>query len=121
MRVLPVHPEILEYLRRRKLETKFAKQIKLFERNAFHPSLETELLKPPKMRIWSFRVDRKYRAIFIFREKNLVEIIEISQKSHPFYLGIQGHPEYKSRPMKPHPIFIEFLKACSKNKSNYLL
>ena len=78
MRVLPVHPEILEYLRRRKLETKFAKQIKLFERNAFHPSLETELLKPPKMRIWSFRVDRKYRAIFIFREKNIVEIIDVN-------------------------------------------
>ena len=78
MKVLPVHPEILEYLRHRKLEGKFAKQIKLFERSTFHPSLETELLEPPKMRIWSFRIDRKYRAIFIFREKNIVEILDVN-------------------------------------------
>lgn len=48
-------------------------------------------------------------------EENLVEIIEIPQKSHPFYLGTQGHPEYKSRPLKPHPIFLAFLKAVSKS------
>ena len=44
--------------------------------------------------------------------ENLVEIIEVSRKDHPFYLGTQGHPEYKSRPLLPHPIFIEFIKAC---------
>jgi CTP synthase len=44
--------------------------------------------------------------------ENLVEIIEILD--HPFYLGTQGHPEYKSRPLKPHPIFLGFIKACSK-------
>lgn len=42
--------------------------------------------------------------------EGLAEIIEIP--AHPFYLGTQGHPEYKSRPLKPHPIFVEFLKAC---------
>ncbi len=46
-------------------------------------------------------------------EENLVEIIELPQESHPFYLGTQGHPEYKSRPLKPHPIFLAFLKAAS--------
>jgi len=46
--------------------------------------------------------------------ENLVEIIELPQTQHPFYLGTQGHPEYKSRPLKPHPIFIEFIKACIK-------
>ncbi len=45
--------------------------------------------------------------------ENLVEIIELPSEVHPFYLGTQGHPEYKSRPLKPHPIFIEFIKACS--------
>lgn len=45
--------------------------------------------------------------------ENLVEIIELSKKDHPFYLGIQGHPEYKSRPNMPHPVFIEFLRAAS--------
>ena len=44
--------------------------------------------------------------------ENLVEIIELSKDKHPFYLGTQGHPEYKSRPLKPHPIFIEYIKAC---------
>lgn len=45
--------------------------------------------------------------------ESLVEIIELPQKIHPFYLGIQGHPEYKSRPLSPHPIFLSFLKACA--------
>jgi len=45
--------------------------------------------------------------------ESLVEIIELSQRDHPFYLGIQGHPEYKSRPLSPHPIFLSFLKACT--------
>jgi len=49
-------------------------------------------------------------------EEGLVEIIELPQKDHPFYLGTQGHPEYKSRPLKPHPIFLAFIKAASENK-----
>lgn len=44
--------------------------------------------------------------------ENLVEIIELPKSIHPFYLGTQGHPEYKSRPLKPHPIFLEFIEAC---------
>lgn len=50
------------------------------------------------------------------RPENLVEIIELPKKNHPFYLATQGHPEYKSRPLKPHPIFIEFIKACLKKR-----
>lgn len=46
--------------------------------------------------------------------ENLVEIIELPKDKHPFYFGIQGHPEYKSNPLKPHPIFLGFLEACSK-------
>jgi len=45
-------------------------------------------------------------------DENLVEIIELSNEVHPFYLGTQGHPEYKSKPLSPHPIFVEFIKAC---------
>ena len=44
--------------------------------------------------------------------ENLVEIIELPTSVHPFYLGTQGHPEYKSRPLHPHPIFLSFIKAC---------
>ncbi len=45
-------------------------------------------------------------------KENLVEIIELPKEEHPFYLGTQGHPEYKSRPLSPHPIFLGFLTAC---------
>jgi CTP synthase len=42
----------------------------------------------------------------------LVEAIEL--KDHPFFVGTQFHPEYISRPLSPHPIFVEFLKAAAK-------
>mgnify|MGYP002639082427 CR=1 FL=1 len=45
-------------------------------------------------------------------ESNLVEIVEL--KNHPFFVGVQFHPEFKSRPMRPHPLFREFIKACKK-------
>jgi CTP synthase len=41
---------------------------------------------------------------------DLVEIIEI--KDHPWFLGCQFHPEFKSRPMTPHPLFRDFIKAA---------
>ncbi|MFA7244946.1 MAG: CTP synthase [Candidatus Magasanikbacteria bacterium] len=45
-------------------------------------------------------------------ESGLVEIVEL--KGHPFFVGTQFHPEFKSRPMKPHPLFREFVKASIK-------
>ncbi len=41
-----------------------------------------------------------------------VEMIELDRKLHPFFVGTQAHPEYKSRPLAPHPIFIEYLRAA---------
>lgn len=78
MKILPIHPRIENYFKARRLTKKFEKQKKLFEENPFHPSLNTELLEPRKMRIWGFRIDRKYRAIFIFREKDAIEIIDVN-------------------------------------------
>lgn len=46
--------------------------------------------------------------------ENLVEVIELPKDKHPFYLATQGHPEYKSRPLSPHPIFLGFIEACKK-------
>ena len=40
-----------------------------------------------------------------------VEIIELPKKIHPFFVATQAHPEYKSRPLDPHPMFIEFIRA----------
>jgi CTP synthase len=46
--------------------------------------------------------------------EGLVEIVEIPD--HPFYVGTQGHPEYKSSPLKPHPIFLGFIEAAARAK-----
>lgn len=43
-------------------------------------------------------------------DENLVETVEISDR--PFYIGVQYHPEFKSRPNKPHPLFTAFIKAA---------
>ena len=48
-------------------------------------------------------------------EKNFVEAIELPDS--PFFVGVQFHPEYKSRPNKPHPLFIEFIQAAEKRNS----
>lgn len=53
----------------------------------------------------------------VSEDVGLVEIIELPEKEHPFYLGTQGHPEYKSRPLNPHPIFLAFIEACSNEVS----
>lgn len=42
----------------------------------------------------------------------LMEIAELPKSEHPFYLGTQFHPELKARPLTPHPLFTEFLKAA---------
>ncbi|HPS40703.1 MAG TPA: CTP synthase [Candidatus Woesebacteria bacterium] len=49
-----------------------------------------------------------------------VEMIELSREIHPFFLATQAHPEYKSAPLKPHPIFIEYLRAIWTEKNKRL-
>lgn len=66
-----------------------------------------------------YEVNNEYRDILekngliisgVNPEKNLIEIIEI--KNHPFFVATQFHPEFKSRPLRPHPLFREFIKNC---------
>ena len=52
----------------------------------------------------------------ICRERDLVEIIEIDD--HPWFIGVQFHPEFKSRPLTPHPLFVSFIRAAEKIKKN---
>lgn len=56
----------------------------------------------------------KAGLVFSGRSPNgvLMEIAELPKSVHPFYLGTQFHPEFKSRPMIPHPLFAAFIKAC---------
>jgi CTP synthase len=46
--------------------------------------------------------------------ENLVEIIEL--KDHPWFVGVQFHPEYKSYVKTPHPLFVGFVKAAMEHK-----
>ena len=43
-------------------------------------------------------------------DNTLPEIIEL--KNHPWFIGVQFHPEFKSRPLSPHPLFSSFIKAA---------
>lgn len=70
-----------------------------------------------------YEFNNKYRDQFtengvlfsgINEELNLVEILEL--KDHPFFLGCQFHPEFKSRPNKIHPLFHAFVQAAIENK-----
>ncbi|MFH1712643.1 MAG: hypothetical protein ABH896_00435 [Candidatus Jacksonbacteria bacterium] len=78
MIILPLRLDLQKYLHKHNLEKKFSKQKKLFENNPAHPSLNTELLEPKRLKIYSFRLDKKYRAIFIYTGQNFVEIIDIN-------------------------------------------
>ena len=46
----------------------------------------------------------------------LMEIAELPQKEHLFFLGTQFHPEFQARPFSPHPLFTAFIKAAIKRR-----
>ena len=43
---------------------------------------------------------------------HLVEFVELPQEVHPYYVGTQAHPEFRSRPTRPHPLFSGLIKAA---------
>lgn len=49
---------------------------------------------------------------------NLVEFVELPASIHPFYVGTQAHPEFKSRPTRPHPLFAGLIAAALKHQTN---
>lgn len=49
-------------------------------------------------------------------DHRLMEIAELPKTVHPFFLGTQFHPEFLSRPLSPHPLFVAFIKAASQQK-----
>lgn len=70
-----------------------------------------------------YEFNNKYRKEFenstlllagVNPERNLIEIVE--QKNHPWMVGVQFHPEFKSRPNRAHPLFREFIAASIANK-----
>ena len=64
------------------------------------------------------RLEKKGMAFSgISPDRRLMEIMELPKSVHPFFLGTQFHPELKSRPLRPHPLFVEFVKAAAAKKS----
>ncbi|MEX0930586.1 MAG: CTP synthase [Candidatus Paceibacterota bacterium] len=65
-------------------------------------------------------VEKFSNAGFVFSGKSpdgrLMEIAELPRSEHPFFLGTQFHPEFQARPLTPHPLFSEFIKAARGEK-----
>ena len=81
---------------------------------------ETEITERHRHR---YEVNNKYReqiadAGMVFSgmntERDLVEFVELPREVHPYYVGTQAHPEFKSRPTRPHPLFAGLIKAAIK-------
>jgi CTP synthase len=49
-------------------------------------------------------------------DQTYVEIVELPQSEHPYFLGCQFHPEFKSKPLEPHPLFSSFIEASYENR-----
>ncbi|MDD2690039.1 MAG: CTP synthase, partial [Candidatus Omnitrophica bacterium] len=71
-----------------------------------------------------YEFNNKYKKLFenkgmifsgIYQKKGLVEIIEL--KNHPYFIAVQFHPEFKSKPDKAHPLFREFIRAALEKTS----
>jgi len=75
MIIKPLREDLEKYLKKHNLLKKYQKAKVLFELDPFYPSLNTELLEPKERLIYSFRLDKKYRAIFIYVDTNIIEII----------------------------------------------
>jgi len=71
-----------------------------------------------------FEVNNRYRSVLgqhglvfagLYREKDLVEIVEYAD--HPWFVGVQFHPEFQSKPLQPHPIFKDYVRAAIMQKN----
>ena len=72
-----------------------------------------------------YEFNNKYKKLFVQKgmllsgtcqNKNLVEIVEIAD--HPYFIAVQFHPEFQSKPDSPHPLFREFIKSALKRQNN---
>jgi CTP synthase len=74
-----------------------------------------------------YEFNNKYKELFTKKgliiagtspDGRIVEAVELA--NHPFFIGVQFHPEYISRPLNPHPLFVEFMRVCKelKKKAN---
>ncbi|MFC1500890.1 CTP synthase [Elusimicrobiota bacterium] len=89
------------------LANKAYKKSLIYERHRHRYELNNKFRK--KLEQFGMVITGKYE------NKNLAEIVEL--KNHPWFIGTQFHPEFKSRPTSPHPLFSDFIKSAIENKS----
>jgi plasmid maintenance system killer protein len=77
MKIYPLRADLEKYLEMHALAKKWNKTKLLFEKDMRYPSLHTELLRPFWRGIYSFRIDKKYHALFFTREGS-AEIFQIT-------------------------------------------
>lgn len=138
--VIHVMPKQKEYLAKRQFggtirlgdwPCKVKKGTKLFEIYSKHANISSNLKSQASSLVVSERHRHRYEFNNFYKKQfeakgfiisgtspdgKLVEAIEI--KDHPFFVGTQFHPEYISRPLTPHPIFVGFLEICAKITSS---
>ncbi len=78
MNIEPLRSDVRQYLQKRQLMKKWKKASDVFEHNIRHPSLNVELLEPRWRGIYSFRIDRKYRALFFITPRGTAEIFAVT-------------------------------------------
>lgn len=74
----PLRRDLIEFLTKHGLTKKWEKAKKLFIANPRHSSLRTELLEPRHNLVYSFRIDKKFRALFLVRDDETIEVFKIT-------------------------------------------
>lgn len=133
--VIHIMPDQEKYLKKRQYggtirlgawPCRLVKGTKLAEIYEKHADSDYSLYSDPYSLIYErhrhrYEFNQKYKKMFegkgavfsgVSPDGKLVEAVEIHD--HPFFIGTQFHPEFKSRPLSPHPIFLEFIRACLK-------
>jgi len=78
MVIKPLRKDLVRYITSRNLTKKWGKAMELLDTNYRHPSLHVELLEPKNRRIYSLRLDKKYRALFFITKQKEIEVFQIT-------------------------------------------
>ena len=99
-------------------------EAKLLESSLIRKIYKSKIIKERHRHRYEVNIDYKSRfenkgLIFsgISPDNKLPEVIEL--KNHPWFIGVQFHPEFKSRPLNPHPLFSSFIKAAKIKNAKY--
>ncbi len=99
-------------------------EAKLLENSLIRKIYKSKIIKERHRHRYEVNIDYKSRfenrgLIFsgISPDNKLPEVIEL--KNHPWFIGVQFHPEFKSRPLNPHPLFSSFIKAVKTKNEKY--